>query len=217
MTISLKSEASGKPNLDLVFDPYYEGTKPSATSLLDDSGSDIVNRYAPIVYGSQALATGLLTGQSGHADINTLFAAYGTAVYSLPINGNLYSDGVGRGTASLAFNMNSDGTYSIVNHSNMTLASGTWISAGDSNANYSCKFTETGFTNGTDPNGGYNTFTNGAPSPSVMTSNYQFSVTSSSSSISQSASNVGQLTLTIYRLGNVRSTTTITFDCEAAG
>lgn len=86
MTISLKSEASGKPNLDLVFDPYYEGTKPPATGLLDDSGSDIVNRYAPIVYGSQALATGLLTKQSGNADINTLFAAYGTANYALPIN-----------------------------------------------------------------------------------------------------------------------------------
>ena len=96
MTISLLSEASGKPNLDLVFDPYVEGTKPPSTGLLDDSGSDIVNRYAPIVYGSQAAATGLLTEQSGNADINTLFAAYGTAVYSLSINNQTY---IASGTA----------------------------------------------------------------------------------------------------------------------
>lgn len=91
MSIHLLSKASGNPNLDLVFDPYVEGTKPPSTGLLDDSGSDIVNRYAPIVYGSQAAATGLLTEQAGHADINTLFAAYGTARYPLPINGNTYS------------------------------------------------------------------------------------------------------------------------------
>lgn len=85
MTISLKSKASGKPNLDLVFDPYVEGTNPADTGLLIDGplgGTDISqSRYAPIIYGTAAPATGLLTKQSGHADINTLFAAYGTAVY----------------------------------------------------------------------------------------------------------------------------------------
>lgn len=91
MTIHLLSKASGNPNLDLVFDPYVEGTKPPSTGLLDDSGSDIVNRYAPIVYGSQAAATGLLTEQAGHADINTLFAAYGTTRYPLPIDGGTYT------------------------------------------------------------------------------------------------------------------------------
>lgn len=94
MTIHLLSKASGNPNLDLVFDPYVEGTKPPSTGLLDDSGSDIVNRYAPIVYGSQAAATGLLTEQAGHADINTLFAAYGTARYGLPIDGGDYTSTV---------------------------------------------------------------------------------------------------------------------------
>lgn len=120
MTISLKSEASGKPNLDQVFDPYVQGTHPANTSLLDDSGADIALRYAPIVYGTQALATGLLTGQSGHADINTLFAAYGTAVYSLPINGQTFIGNFSPSgniyTSTVAFDVSNTG-WSVVGES----------------------------------------------------------------------------------------------------
>lgn len=91
MTISLLSKASGNPNLDLVFDLYVQGTSPPPTGLLDDSGIDICTRYNPIVYGTQALATGLLTKQTGNADINTLFAAKGTSNNPLSINGGTYT------------------------------------------------------------------------------------------------------------------------------
>jgi hypothetical protein len=119
MTISLKSEASGKPNLDLVFDPYVQGTHPADTYLLDDSGADIALRYAPIVYGSQAAATGLLTGQSGHADINTLFAAYGTANYPLPFQGGSYI-----AQPTIAGGISTGYVYFITNNSTWSINTG---------------------------------------------------------------------------------------------
>ena len=91
MSISLLSKAAGNPNFDQVFAPYVMGTSPPATGLLDDAGVDTATRYAPIIYGTQAPATGMLTQQAGNADVNTLWAAYGTAVYTLPINGVTYS------------------------------------------------------------------------------------------------------------------------------
>lgn len=110
MTISLLSKASGNPNLDNVFDLYVQGTSPPATGLLDDSGTDIATRYAPLSFGSQAAATGLLTKQSGNADIYTLFAAKGTAQYPLGCNGQAYTGSImPSGTATqndLSFNFN---------------------------------------------------------------------------------------------------------------
>ena len=120
MTISLKTKAAGNANLDLVFDPYVEGTHPADTGLLADAslgGADIAVRYAPIIYGSLAAPTGLLTKQTGHADINTLFAAYGTAVYSLPINGNTYTESVnivsGSASSTIGFRIIGGATWQV--------------------------------------------------------------------------------------------------------
>ena len=90
MAISLLTGAAGNANLDAVFDPYVQGTSPPATGLLDDTSVDIATRYAPVSFGTQAAATSLLTEQSGNADINTLFAAYGTAQYALTCKGVAY-------------------------------------------------------------------------------------------------------------------------------
>lgn len=108
MTTGLKTKASGNADLDAVFDPYVQGTSPPATGLnVGGTTTDINTRYAPIVFGSAAAATGWNTKQSGHADLNTLFAAFGTAVYSLPIDGHGYSSsGAGPGGSSVRAEMN---------------------------------------------------------------------------------------------------------------
>ena len=125
MTISLKTKATGNANLDLVFDPYVQGTHPADTGLLADASlgsGDIAIRYAPIVYGSSAAPTGLLTKQSGHADINTLFAAYGTAQYGLVLNGQTYEVIVTPGGINaiviISFTFNTSTTYQLYDLSN---------------------------------------------------------------------------------------------------
>ena len=116
MAISLLSKAAGNPTFDQVFAPYVMGTSPPATGLLDDSGVDTATRYAPIIYGTMAPATGMLTQAAGNADVNTLWAAYGTAVYTLPINGVTYSaicsiPAGGNGYSSVTFGFTSTTQY----------------------------------------------------------------------------------------------------------
>lgn len=80
-------------DLDSIFDPYVTGTSPGLTGV-QTAGVDIHTRYAPLVYGTQAAATGIackVGGAGSFVDLNTLFAAKGTAKYSLPINGKTYT------------------------------------------------------------------------------------------------------------------------------
>lgn len=91
---------TGTKDLDQVFAPYYIGTHPSPTGYNATGWGDIYTRYAPLVYGTQAPATGFITGTQ---DLNQLFAAYGTAMYALPFNGQTYSS---------AAVVNSSGGYS---------------------------------------------------------------------------------------------------------
>lgn len=82
--------ASKGVDLDDVFDPWQTGTSKARTTGISVAGSDINNRFAPLVYGTSAPATGI---QSQGADLNTLFAAKGTAKYSIPIDGQRYTAG----------------------------------------------------------------------------------------------------------------------------
>ena len=132
MASNLLSNASGHPDLDTVFAPYSTGTSPAATGLLV-GGVDIATRYAPLVLGTQAPATGFLTQQSGHADINTLFAAYGSVqnVLSNPGYSALYNVASGASgsslyTATTSIVLNSNGTWS--EDTTQTPASGIWYS-----------------------------------------------------------------------------------------
>lgn len=80
--------ASKGVDLDSIFDPYQAGTTKARAAGLNVAGSDTSNRFANIIYGTAAAATGI---QSEGADINTLYAAKGTAKYNLPVNGQTYS------------------------------------------------------------------------------------------------------------------------------
>ena len=105
-------------DLDSIFDPYVTGASPGLTGI-QYAGTDIHTRYAPLVYGTQAAATGLLCkvgGAGSFVDLNTLFAAKGTAKY--PLLGASYSaENAGRNNIALTFPTAS--TWSIATN-------GTW-------------------------------------------------------------------------------------------
>lgn len=225
MTISLKSKAAGNPNLDAVFDPYVQGTPVPATGLLADAslgGGDIANRYAPLVYGSPAAATGLLTKQAGHADLNTLFAAFGTAVYALPINGNTYTGAYnipvgGTGYTTIGFSSTPSGYqvyYANPATSKTVLASGTFP-ANTAKVKYV-------FGTYSIPVGSVDALgatTNGASSPTAISSNpaaYYTTNTWSATSGSRARSYPFQIVL-YDASNNVISTTNITLIGETEG
>lgn len=112
----LTRKSSGGQSLDLVFAPYTTGTQLPATGY-QVAGVDIASRYAPLYLGSQALPTGLLIASG--ADLNTLFAAYGSVQTTLPINGVQYQAGgvnvlSNRDVlATCSFGMFSSSTYTI--------------------------------------------------------------------------------------------------------
>lgn len=128
---------TGGTDLDDVFDPYVEGTKPAATGYTA-AGTDLKERYAPLSYGTAAPVTGMSI--SGGADLNTLWAAKGTAVYAGPVApgiGASYTETravtSGGVTSTLVLTIKSDGTWTVSgNGTPSELAgvpvSGTWHS-----------------------------------------------------------------------------------------
>lgn len=87
-------------DLDSIFDPYQAGTTKARAAGIAVASSDISNRFANIIYGNAAASTGI---RSQGADINTLYAAKGTAQYQLGFSG-LYSSALaGRNNTSLTF------------------------------------------------------------------------------------------------------------------
>ncbi len=130
---------TGGADLDDVFDPYVEGTKPAATGYTA-AGIDLNQRYAPLTYGAAAAATGMKI--AGGADCNTLWAAKGSAAYSLAIamgfGSNYVASGIDASDASgyLKLTVKRDGTWAIVldavgtaSHTSGGPLSGSWASA----------------------------------------------------------------------------------------
>lgn len=202
-------------DFDSLFDPYVQGTSPAATGLRLSTGVDLAGRYAPISFGTKGPDVGFRT--SAGLDVSNLWAAYGTASYALPINGNSYTNSVIGGSAGLLFNMKSDGTYSITKNSGAVLASGTWLPSGDSVSSYSCQYTYSGFTNGSDPGGGSDSISNDAPTASALTTTRVFNVAATAFITGQTARNTGTVNMRLYKSGVLRSTTSVNFDCIATG
>ncbi len=103
-------------DFDDVFDPYVQGTKPGATGYRTSDGVDLNQRYAPLSFGTAAAVQGYRL--SGGADVNTLWAAKGTAQYSLPFNGQTYSKSYtvppgGSGFAAVFFSLTSASAWQI--------------------------------------------------------------------------------------------------------
>jgi len=143
--------ASKSVSLASIFDPYVAGTTKARASGIDDAGNDTSNLYANIIYGSAAAATGI---GSQSADLNTLYAAKGTAKYSLPINGQTYgasenTGASGGASATLTVTLHADGTYDVIafqsKHvpTNTTRASGTWNTFGSPSSGFQVLYTLT--------------------------------------------------------------------------
>ncbi len=127
---------TGGTDLDDVFAPYEEGTKPAATGYAV-AGADLKERYAPISFGTAAPATGMKI--VGGADLNTLWAAQGTAVYAGPVAPGFAAEydntrvSSHDAAAQVVLTIKSDGTWAV-NSGGVggmvtgTPSSGTWHS-----------------------------------------------------------------------------------------
>lgn len=207
-------------DFDSLFDPYVQGTAPSATGLRLSSGVDLAGRFAPITFGSKGPDVGFRTSAGG--DVSNLWAASGTAKYNLPIDGTSYTStqsGV-NGSAQLVFNMNSDGTYSIVRGVRgvtTTMASGTWLPTGDSVANYSCYFSasQSGVTQTGDC--GFNNTTNAPASTAVaLTTSRQYTADADTFTTPGAvARQTIAVTCNYYRLGVLVHAVHVTFTTNA--
>lgn len=199
-------------DLDQIFDPYVSGTKPAATHYTVN-GVDLRDIFAPRYLGTSAPVTHYTVNG---VDLNQIFAAKGSITYSLPINGNSYTRSRGRGTATLLFNMLSSGAYSITDDRGTVLDSGTWLPAGESASNYGCVFATT-LVSGSDPDGGFDSYSNGAPTLSVLSTSRIFSGSASATTVGTNASNDGTVTMQLFKGGTLVSTTLVNFSCAAAG
>lgn len=78
---------SGGVDFDNLFDPYVQGAKSIATGRRA-AGVDLNQRYAHISFGTKRANVGY---RVGGVDVSNLWAAKGTAIYGLSINGKSYT------------------------------------------------------------------------------------------------------------------------------
>jgi hypothetical protein len=218
--------ASKGVDLDNIFDPYVTGTSPGLTGE-QSAGTDIHTRYAPLVYGTAAAATGIsckVGGAGSFVDLNTLFAAKGTANYALPINGQTYTSNVSivSGTASATINFAiTSGSNWAINASNTrgvpapaVLASGTIPSGA-----VTVKFTWGTYTVGAGHVDAGGSTTNGAAAATAISSN-PAAVYTTALNASNSGSRDRQYPFTVdfYNSGSVNiSHSVCTLICDTEG
>lgn len=212
--------------LPSIFDPYQAGTTKARASGIDDAGTDTSNLYANIIYGSAAAATGIA---SENADLNTLYAAKGTAQYALPINGQTFSAAISGlankgATAQVAFTAYTDGTYTVIkgtdNGSGMTyvtLATGTWNTSGLPAASCQALYTTSIGSNGETLKGSF--VTNGAVSWTAVSSPLVATDQVAVAATEGSKGNLGtlQIQFRVTSTGAVFSNSTIYFNVSADG
>lgn len=208
--------------LDNTFDPYVAGTTKAGATGVFENGVDICNLYANIIYGTAAAATGI-TCRTPAVDLSAIFAKKGTATYALPFDGANFSiNSQSRGSAYLHVTMKSDGTFTVYTFNSGALPqtvvrfSGTWLPAGESVANWSVQFAAS---LGTDHVIGDadNYITNGAPSISALTTTRDCEGGSSAPVTGGDANATGGITVKLYRLGVLKSTSAMTFSTNVNG
>ncbi len=136
-------------NFDDLFDFYVQGGQAPACGFTTPDGRDLSARYAPLAVGQKRADVGF-SGVQGY-DVSNLWAAKGTATYSLGFNGGNYARSAlaltnqqGTVAASVGLAINSDGTWVITSSSTReggrTEASGTWLPAGGNVGDYEVQF-----------------------------------------------------------------------------
>jgi hypothetical protein len=146
-----KGYRNGGWDFDDLFDPDATGDGPTVANLRTNG---VALRYAALRYGTKRADVGYR--QNG-VDVSNLWAAKGTAVYSLPFNGRGYSAAVsalsgqtGTVGSSVSLSINSNGTWVIGGGPNFngSPTSGTWLPAGLSAADHEVRFIISGNTGG---------------------------------------------------------------------
>lgn len=207
--------------LDQIFDPYVTGTKAALTGYtvkIAGVATDLRDLFAPIYLGTSAAATKY---RVNNADLNTIFAKKGSVQYALGFNGQSYTSNRGRSAASLTLNMKSDGTWSVVKEQGFSgetlLASGSWLNFGGSVSDYTVKFVMDGFTVGPDAGGGYDNFSNDAPTPMALTTTRSADASAVAVTVGNYANNEGSVTALLYKSGVLISTSACDFSCTSSG
>lgn len=210
--------------LDQIFDPYISGTKASLTGYtvkISGVDTDLRDIFAPLYLGTSAGPTNY---KVKNADLNTFFAAKGTANYSLPINGQTYnSQSSGNVSSSMLasakITIKADGTYAVQcvgNNIVTSPASGTWLPSGGTVSNFQVQFTSAQVSQFTT---GPATITNTAAAFTACTSDQ--SLTASAASPQTGGQDRGGTYAITIAIKNVATgsvaTTTITFTVESVG
>lgn len=174
---------SGGVDFDDLFDPYVQGDR-SILSGRRVAGVDLNQRYARIEWGSKRPDVGYRVGGT---DLSNLWAAKGTAVYSLGFNGKSYTataqaptTGVQPPTSTLRLDILPSGNWQIVSvisnsigdNGTTVIESGSWLPSGQSASEWTVRF------NANSSSGG-GTITNGATTPQPCTSTRSISITAS--------------------------------------
>jgi hypothetical protein len=131
------------------FDPDVIGDGPQAPFLLKLDGTPM--RYAALAYGVKGPDVGYQNAAG--VDVSNMWAAKGTAVYSLPFNGQGYSASAqalsgqsGTIGSSVTLAINNNGTWTIGGGPNFSGSpvSGVWLPAGASVADFEVQFVVSG-------------------------------------------------------------------------
>jgi hypothetical protein len=193
-------------NFDDLFDPDVIGDGP--TMSLWNNGPPL--RYAALKYGQQRADVGF--SQSG-VDAAHLWAAKGTAVYALAVDGKSYSsNNQSRGQAAIRMTVYANGTYDIrdwrSDSLSTVLASGTWLTDGSPASQWAVSLAAT-HANDAVIDGGTTGATTTAANPTALTGNYYGQVYSQATLTSDRASCTGTIVCRLYKNGALRSTTTV--------
>lgn len=177
-------------------------------------------RYAAIKYGSKGPDIGYRDANG--TDLSNYWAAKGTAVYALNVNGRSFSSNNGqRGTGSVNFNIYANGTFDVQDWRSTTnitvLASGTWLPAGDSAANWTIQF-DYGLSGSSTIGSGSNGVECTAPGvQKPCTGDNHTRIYSTAITVGTRAQTGGTIVATLFRGGVQRSQTTIHTSTSADG
>lgn len=213
---------SNNVNFDDLFDSYVQGGQAPACGFTTPDGRDLSARYAPLSVGQKRADVGF-SGLQGY-DVSNLWAAKGTASYSLPINGQSYSahnqartNSSGTASATVTFILDASGIYRVLSSatgggqgSNTEVASGSWLPVGAGAGEYDVQF-ETG-------GSGVASISNGAPSYAncAATRSVSASVSVAAASADYKADGVS-ITIRLRRSNGAVSTTRINASVVASG
>ncbi|MGE7139658.1 hypothetical protein ACQKIE_18685 [Luteibacter sp. NPDC031894] len=196
-------------------DTVGDGPKPAGIKL-----GGVVVHFANISYGSKR--PNVMFAYGG-VDVSNYWASNGSAVYSLPIDGGNYSaNNQQRGQANVRLQMFANGTYQVLTQkssvTNWTVAdSGTWLPAGDSAANYTCRYVVTELGASTIGNASTGTENQAVAQVSLGSANPYAGGYALAALTGTNADCHGSIVMYLYRQGVLRSTTTINYFCNVNG